>query len=529
MRDALSKIGPRVTPQTERVPGRSDQVQNNAGGYGFQVDEWSRALRFIILGTDGGTYYVSERDLTKQNADFITKLANSDGERLVELIVDVSENARAPRQNPTLYALAACTASTDAATRQAAYAAISRVCRIGTHLFILAGYIEQFRGWSRGLRTAISDWYLKKPVDSVAYQAVKYRQREGWSHRDMLRLAHPVSGDIERKDLFDWICRGYVDGHAYPATVNGYELVQNTTTPAEWAKLVTQYNLPWEALPDAAMNEAEVWSALLPNTGLTALIRQLGRLTNIGIIAPLGGHTNEIVSRLTNAQDIKKARVHPLQILTALVTYDSGHGFRGQSSWTAVPKIVEALNEAFYLAFDAIEPANKRTLLGLDVSGSMTMGTIANSPLAPLQAEAAMAMVAIRTEPEVFPMAFSNQFVPLTFGATSRLGDVIKTMEQMPFGGTDCSLPMQWALQNRVPVDTFITYTDNETWAGGMHPFQALRQYRDQMGIDARMVVVGMTATEFTIADPKDAGMFDCVGFDSSAPSVINAFSRGEL
>ncbi len=175
MRDALAAINLRNTEQTERA--RADQVQNNAGGYVFRVDQWTRALRFLILGTDGGTYYVGEREHTKDNARHIIDLANTEGEKLVDLIVNVSEAGRAPRQNPTLFALAACTASTDVATRRAACAAISRVCRTGTHLFIFARYVEQFRGWCRALRRAVGDWYMDKPVDKVAYQAVKYRQR----------------------------------------------------------------------------------------------------------------------------------------------------------------------------------------------------------------------------------------------------------------------------------------------------------------------------------------------------------------
>lgn len=549
MRDELSTINARQTPQTEHVPGRNDQVQNNAGGWGFKVDDWTRALRFLILGTGGGTYYVTERDLTKQNAAHILELAKTQGERLVDLIVDVSEKGRAPRQNPTSFALAACTASPDDATRKAALAAIPRVCRTGTHLFVFARYVEQFRGWGRGLRSAIGSWYTYKSVDAVAYQAVKYRQREGWSHRDLLRLAHPDPSDgrdySERKALFDWIVRpggtiaeqlGKCDGipvfkEAYKnlGVVTGYIQAQAAAEPKEWARLVAEYRLPWEALPDAALTHAEVWEALLPEMGLTALIRNLGRLTRLGVIAPLSAGTKGIAARLADAEAIKKARVHPLQALTALATYASGHGFRGSDFWAPNPQIVDALNEAFYLAFGAVEPANKRTLLGLDVSGSMTSGTIANSPIKPFQAEAAMAMVALRTEPAAYPMAFSRGFVPLPLTKSQRLDDVARTMMDMPFDRTDCAVPMQWAARNKVPVDLFTIYTDNETYAGNVHPFQALKAYRDIMGIPARLVVVGMTSTEFTIADPTDAGMMDVVGFDTAAPNIINAFGRGEL
>jgi 60 kDa SS-A/Ro ribonucleoprotein len=86
---------------------------------------------------------------------------------------------------------------------------------------------------------------------------------------------------------------------------------------------------------------------------------------------------------------------------------------------------------------------------------------------------------------------------------------------------------MVHALKTGLAVDAFVVYTDNETWAGDIHPFEALKEYRAKTGIDAKLVVVGMTSTDFSIADPNDAGMLDVVGFDSSAPAVISNFIGG--
>jgi 60 kDa SS-A/Ro ribonucleoprotein len=93
-------------------------------------------------------------------------------------------------------------------------------------------------------------------------------------------------------------------------------------------------------------------------------------------------------------------------------------------------------------------------------------------------------------------------------------------------GGTDCALPMLYATAQRLKVDAFCVFTDNETWAGDIHPYQALEQYRHELGIAAKLVVVGLTATEFSIANPDDAGMFDVVGFDTAAPAVMADFIR---
>ncbi|MDR0717571.1 MAG: hypothetical protein LBF50_09175, partial [Azoarcus sp.] len=114
----------------------------------------------------------------------------------------------------------------------------------------------------------------------------------------------------------------------------------------------------------------------------------------------------------------------------------------------------------------------------------------------------------------------------LAISPRQRLDDILKTISNLPFSGTDCALPMLWAIEHKAKVDTFVIYTDNETWAGGIHPHQALRRYRETMGIPARLIVVGMTSTGFSIADPDDAGMLDVAGFDTAVPNVIADFAR---
>jgi 60 kDa SS-A/Ro ribonucleoprotein len=105
----------------------------------------------------------------------------------------------------------------------------------------------------------------------------------------------------------------------------------------------------------------------------------------------------------------------------------------------------------------------------------------------------------------------------------------VKTVSDLPFGGTDCALPMLYAQAQEREVDTFVIYTDSETWAGDVHPVQALADYRRASGIDARLVVVGLVANEVSIADPTDPRMLDVVGFDTATPQLISDFARGEL
>ncbi|KIH44222.1 hypothetical protein ANCDUO_25759, partial [Ancylostoma duodenale] len=76
------------------------------------------------------------------------------------------------------------------------------------------------------------------------------------------------------------------------------------------------------------------------------------------------------------------------------------------------------------------------------------------------------------------------------------------------------------------------TISEIEDYMNGMkvHPYEALCDYRKASGItDAKLVVMGMTSTKFTIADLGDAGMMDIVGFDSAVPTLLADFVNGKV
>ena len=189
----LKPHGTRRVPQWVPLPG---QGPNSAGGNAWTVDCWTRLRRFLVLGSEGGSYYASEWTLTRENAKAVEQCVGEDGPRAVAEIVRVSAEGRAPKNDPALYALALAAGLGDIATRQAALAALPQVARTGTHLFRFGGFVEGFRGWGRSLRRAVGRWYTDKPIDAIAYQAVKFRQRDGMTHRDLLRLAHPADRSV---------------------------------------------------------------------------------------------------------------------------------------------------------------------------------------------------------------------------------------------------------------------------------------------------------------------------------------------
>ncbi len=524
------------TPQSEPIPG-SSQIANNAGGYSWQLDELGRLKRFLILGSEGGTYYVAERELTKQNLAVVERMLKAgQGHLVVRTISEISQAGRAAKNDPALFALARCASADDPEVRHAAFKALPAVARTGTHLLHFVHYAKQFRGWGRAYKRAIAEWYEAKSVRDLAYQAVKYQSRDGYSQRDLLRLAHPKTDNEARNILYHWIVRGWDAVGEEPHPIEDLQLVwaferaKRFGSAEEIVKLIRQYRLPREAIPTQHLQNVAIWEALLEEMPMEAMTRNLATMTRVGLLKPMGKATMEIMTRLGNEERIRKARLHPIKLLAALMTYASGKSVRGDSTWQPLREITDALNMAFYLSFGAVEPTRKRLVLALDVSGSMNAGAVAGVPnLTPRVASSAMAMVTAAVEQQYSIMAFSGNFIPLNISPKQRLDDIVRVTNGLPFNSTDCSLPMLWALKEGVEADAFIIYTDSETWAGRMHPVQALRLYREKTGIPARLVVVGMTSNGFSIADPNDSGMLDVVGFDTNTPQVISDFVRGEL
>ena len=552
MKNYLKQVAPSNTTTADPLPGR-DMAKNNSGGYVFEVEDFERMKRFLILGSEGGSYYVGQRDLTRQNVDCILRALDNDFRKALDTIVDISTSGRSPSNDPAIFALALASSyglngmgSPESAKdaerhRNRAYARVSKVCRTSTHLFSYLSYCKMFRGMGSGLRKAIADWYLSKDLNKLAYQAIKYRQRDGWSHRDVLRLVRPKAWRTGRNNLFKWIVGKGNSSDELPRIIRGFEMANAPLSSiakrngegAFIAALINEYGLPREAVPTNFLKDPAVWDALLERMPMMAMVRNLGNMSKVGLLTMGSDASQRVVDRLHNVEMIRKSRIHPIQLLMALTTYSSGQGYRGKGNWTPVAQIIDALDDAFITAFDNVIPSGKRIMLAIDCSPSMT-SFISGQGITARQGAAAMAMATARTEKHYHTYGFAGNWhnsdlTKLRITARQRLDDAIGVVEEVNWGGTDCSLPMRHAQKHRMKVDAFVIYTDNETNSNMVHPCIALRDYRSAMGIDAKLVVCGMTSTGFSIADPGDSDTMDVIGFDSSAPAIISDFIRGEF
>ncbi|MEM2159363.1 MAG: TROVE domain-containing protein [Candidatus Nitrosotenuis sp.] len=513
------------------IPGREQEmVKNSAGGVTFSLDDWDLLDRFLILGSAENTYYATGQQLTLKATESMRNALKTDGVRFVARVKEISDAGRAPKNDPAIFALALAAAEGDADTVKAAWTALPAVCRIGTHLFSFVAAYNELGKWNAAAKRGIANWYNSKPVDKLAYQLLKYQNRNGWATRDVLRLAHVKPQLAEQDALYHWAVnnKAHKAGVSLPAIIEAFERVHANGDVKTAVQAIADYNISWEMLPTQLLREQKIWEVLLPKMGLTALLRNLGRMSSIGMTGNLSQGQKDIVARLGNKEDLNKSRVHPITVLNALKTYAQGRGDKGSLTWQTNSRIIDALNDAFYAAFGNIEPTGKSFLIGVDCSGSMFGARALGMPnLTAAEVAAVMALAVAKIESNYWIGGFNTIMDELKISPKMNLNEVLNIMRHFSWGDTDCALPMLHAAKHNMHVDNFSVWTDNQTWAGRIQPVQALCDYRNKFNNPrATLVVCGTTTTKFTIADPKDPGMMDIVGFDSAAPQLITDFVR---
>lgn len=171
--------------------------------------------RYILIG---GINQYNTKKLNKYNEEckILSKgIMNGCGIDMVNLLVEISMNGRAMKEQTIHFVLAYVSCLGDDETRSYAYTQLSKICRTPTHLFNYIAYRNEFvgmlrpttiggtmthvlvgKGFPMGLRKAISNWYNEKTPTELSYMVVKYQGRriEGaktqWTHYDVASMAH---------------------------------------------------------------------------------------------------------------------------------------------------------------------------------------------------------------------------------------------------------------------------------------------------------------------------------------------------
>lgn len=505
------------------------QMLSHEGGEVYKITKWEMLKRFLVLGSEEGTYYVDRKSFTLSNVKNIIKCIQDDGVKTIQILLEYSQTNRIIKQDTAILVLALLVSYGNDGVKKLAFAELNKIVRIGTHLFQFVDFINtmKLRGFGRGLRKALVKWYTSKTDEALAYQVIKYQNREGWTHKDILRMSHPKSDN----PVLHYIVTGEIDN--VPEIITGYELAKVSESKVQIIDLIRQYGLTWEMLDTKWLAFPEIWETLLPDLPYNALLRNLGRMSANGCLKPLSKNINMVVTKLLDESAIKNQHVNSVTIFQALRVYEQGKGDKGSLTWNPVNSVVNALNEAFYMSLKHTIPSGKNFLIGLDVSGSMAGTQVTGLNKVSCREACGLVSLSIaRIEKNYHMIAFDSEnygkgIYPITINNSDNLNDVVKKLSNVGGGGTDCYLPIKWAIDNKIDnVDCFVILTDSENWQGSMTPVDTLNQYRKLYNKNAKMVIVAMAANRVSIGDHKDKGIINVVGFDTYTPQIISDFVK---
>lgn len=485
------------------------------------------------MGTASGSYYAGKRELTEE---FINTLKTSialNPDRVADEIVYASDGKSINNSAPIL-ALVLLSMGEGREAKKAFKRIFPEVIRTASHFYEWLSYTKSMRGMGRVVQEVAIQWLSTPDTKWLAYQLLKYQQRYGFCNRDVLRLFHVRPSTEEHKELFSWVVKGWNELPAGPSSevmkqIWWWEYLKRN--PTETVKAIKVGGLTHEmAAPIGRMN-VNAWQALFEGMPIGALLRNLGSLTEIEVLG-VGKKVNlDRVEEVLNSKEyLRKGRIHPIDILKALKTYQSG-GFVGMSkkTWSVVPRVVDILEKALELSFDALEPTGLTYFHALDISGSMR-GTVAGGlGIRCSEIAAVMCLAAVKAEKNYFIGGFSSNFIPLDITRNDSFVSASHKVVSNTFGSTDASSAYSYAIRHGIVADVFCFWTDGESWAGREHPHVALARYREKVNPRARAIYITLVPNSYSLGDPKDDNSFNLAGFDPSMPTLIQMIGKGEI
>ncbi|XP_024129055.1 60 kDa SS-A/Ro ribonucleoprotein [Oryzias melastigma] len=530
----------------------------NATGTGdpWEITVKTRLRRFLCYGSEGNVFTARDKSrISLNNAEALLSLLQEeeDGAEVVEEIRRFMQEERAVRLDPSFFALALCSQHSKRKTREAAFKALKELCRDPAHLFAVVQYKKELREgmncgiWGRALRTAVSDWYNKQDPMALAAAVTRCKQREGWSHKDLLRLSHTKPSKEAVALISKYVTKGWTEVQAFYADkenseevvkvlsyLEAVEKVKHSCDETEVIHLIGEHKLEMEQLLTQHLQSKQVWKALLKDMPLHSVLKILGRLTANEVLEPGSSTTQSLCERIRSEDTLMKAKIHPFSIFLAMENYKRGQGYQGRTKWEPNNSILKALESAFYSSFMNVEPVGKRFLVAVDqrhaVDVSMSLieiilGTAVNTPVTPTAA--AITTIFVRTEADTHVLVFSDgTVVPCPLSPQMTLAEVTAKLDTNSTRKTDCSLPITWATENGKCVDVFIILTNNPLETLTASPVESLKKYRETTGAHSKLVVCGLTSSLPAITETGDRGFLSMCGFDLGALTVIRNFSQ---
>lgn len=486
---------------------------NQAGGVAFDTGSEHSLAQYACTGTFNGTYYSS----AKQEMKTVIELANKVSPLFLAKCAVYSRKYGHMKDMPAV--LLAVLSSRDTELFKKTF---PLVCDNGK---MVKNFVQVMRSGVTGRKSlgtapkkAIKAWLANSTNDYLLKQSVGNNPSLG----DIIKMVHPSPKDKETENFYAYLIGKGFDGRKkYPSLVVEFEKFKASKPDQREVP-----NLPFQMLSSQNLSDRE-WVEIAKNGAWQFTRMNLNNFAKHGIFKD-ASLRKLIVSRLTDEENIKRAKAFPYQLFQA---------FRNTMD---LPRdVTNALQDAMDTSVSNIPSVDTTVHIGVDCSGSMGQAIVDSFSYSGNRVSCndvaslfASAMYRVNSDSHVY--SFDTKCIEVTPKLNAR-DSVISNGTKIGTrgGGTDCSCFIKKLNSTKATGDLVVMVSDNESWAGLNSSYYGTGYQEDwdrykKRNPNAVLVCIDLTPGRTAQAVGKDILLVG--GFSDNVFSVISKFyeSRGD-
>ena len=495
---------------------RPADTLNNAGGAAYSLSDKESLAQLVMTGTFNNTFYVSAQNQLDTIKELLAKLGSSEAEFVAKLAIHARKNGFM-KDTPAFL-----TAWLTSNGPQYFKAVFDRVIDNGK---MLRNFVQIMRSGVIGRKSLgsapknkVKEWLTQANTMALVRASVGNDP----SLADVIKMVHPTPASLEQNALFQWILNGKVGVEEYthlPKVVK--ELMSFRSGDTHEVP-----NVPFELLTSSELSE-ENWKQIALNAGWHMARMNLNTFERKGILKDMG-IVYALANKLSNPEEIRKAKVFPYQIFTTWMNATS-----------APSPIRDALEKALDYSLQTVPVFDGKTYVFVDVSGSMQSAITGNRGSASSKMRcvdvasliASSLLRANRNNVEV--VMFDTKVHRANLDPNGSVMDNAAIIARFGGGGTSCQLPLQELVRNNKQGNLIIYVSDDESWFTtrkdyygrnrGTETAEAWAQFKVK-NPKAKMVCIDLIPNTTTQVS-NDADVLNVGGFSDAVFDVIANFA----
>jgi len=510
----------RTVPETDAV--------NAAGGVAYTSSSKEALARYAATGCLSNTYYVKAEDHLDND---IALAKECESEYIAKLAIFARKEGHMKDMPALLMAILASRGDNGrAALRSAFPVAIDNGRMVRNFVQIMRSGKLGRKSLGTGPRNLVRGFFERNAPNWLFRQLAVGQEPSG---ADIIKMVHPKPASPEHESLFGYMIGNGSSDKRTKAWKNLPPLVHQFE---EWKadRSKEPPAVPFQLLTAQPLT-AEQWVTIFRNGQWHFIRMNLNTAIRRGALKADPGLADFIADRLRDEDVIRKARVMPYQLLAAYKHVSSD-----------IPrKIVDALHDALEIAVDNVPVVEGRTLVVVDVSGSMSCpvtgyGSSKASKVRCVDVAALFSAAILRKNREAMVLPVDTQ-VHSDFKPEPR-NTVMTEAERLAGyggGGTALGVAFEHANRRKMKVDHVVIISDQESWAdhaylagwgsratgtGLMNEWESLRSRNPGAKLVAINIVPGQTS-QLTEGHPE---ILHVAGWNDSVFKVTASFLAGD-